>query len=219
MKYRIFCKTENKHIEIESLLIKESCPNSPDHEVSIGSLSILSSTYNDRLSKDYRKLRHELMNYVIDNYQEMPIEDLKQAASHFCTPPDIINMFFSPVEQMELGEEFHKKATHCRRTRFDSVVTSLFNHLEYEESGEIIESLNDYIWKYIELGVEGTTEMDPVGLFDYFTSTSGTIFENNGFIEKNFQPRHNLSLTQLRDFVMDILHNGYTVAIKNYPQT
>lgn len=217
MKYRVFCETENKYIEIENLLIIEKCPNSEEHIVTSGSLSIIDSNYSS--SKDYRRLRHELMEYVTNNYSSMSNEELKQAASHFCAPQDIINQFYTPSEQIALGKEFHTEATKCRKDRFDGVVSALFNHLEYEETGTIIQELDNYIWKYVDLGVEGTTEQDPEGVFDYFTSTSGTSFEDNGFMETGYEPRHTITLSGLRDFVMDILQNGCYIANENYAIT
>lgn len=218
MKYRIFCQTENKNIEVENLLLVERCPNSSEHLVMPGSLTIIDSTYNNCItSKDYRRLRHELIEYVSQNFSTMTTEELKQAASHFCTPEEIINQFFSPLEQVSLGKEFHQKATECRKDRFDGTVTVLFNYLTYEETGQIITKLEDFLWKYVDLGVEGTTEGDVVGIFDYMTSTSGTIFENNGFIESGYTPRHGITLVQLKDFLMNILQNGCAMASQNFP--
>lgn len=217
MKYTIFCQTESKTIEVENLLLREVCPNSVEHQVTSGSLTITDPGFEDCFSKDYRKLRHELIEYVTNNFQNMSVEELKQAAYHFCLPTEVINQFYTPMEQIMNGKEFHQKATKCRKDRFDGCVTALFNHLTYSETGQIISVLNDFIWKYIDLGVEGTTEGDVLGLFDYFMSTSGTIFDDNGFLETNFEPRHTVTLLQLRDFVMDILQNGCFVAGQNYP--
>jgi hypothetical protein len=206
MKYRVYCESEGKFIEVESLLVREVCPNDSEHVVTSGSLTeVDDSSY---CKKDYRKLRHELIEYVTENFAEMTTDELEQAATHFCAPQAVIDQFYTQAEQIQLGKEFHRNATECRRDRFDGVVSVLFNHLEYEEAGEIIQDLGDYIWKYVELGVEGTTERDPVGLFDYFVSESGTIFENSGFMEKDFIPRHGTSLQELSDLVMDVLRNG-----------
>ena len=217
MKYTVFCETENKIIEIENLLLREVCTTHPDHTVTSGSLTITEAGFEDCSGKDYRKLRHELMEYVTQNHQTMTTDELKQAAYHFCVPLEVINMFYTPLEQIANGKQFHQQATKCRKDRFDGVVTVLFNHLTYEETGQIISTLDTYIWKYIDLGVEGVTEGDVLGVFDYFMSSVGTIFENNGFIETGFIPRNNITITQLRDFLMDIFQNGCNPASLNYP--
>lgn len=115
MKYRIFCETENKYIEIESLLLVERCPVNSGHTVMLGSMSIIDSSFEDCNAKDYRLLRHELMSYVAQNYQTMPADELKQAAYHFCVPVEVIDMFYTPLEQVANGKEFHIKATKCRK--------------------------------------------------------------------------------------------------------
>jgi hypothetical protein len=217
MKYRIFCETEQKYIEIENLLLREVCPIDPNHVVQSGSMTVIDSDYTDCSSKDYRRLRHELIEYVTQNFSTMSIDELRQAALHFCAPVEVINQFFSTTEQLQNGKEFHKQATKCRKDRFDGAVTALFNYLTYEETGQIITSLDDYIWKYVDLGVEGTTEGDIVGVFDYFTSTSGTTFENSGFLNTGFVPQHSISLIQLRDFILNILQNGCAVAAQSIP--
>lgn len=209
MKYRIFCKTEQEFKEVESLLTKEECPDDPTHVVESGSLTVIQD--NDtwaNCGKDYRLQRHLLKQYVGENYFSMSDEELEQAASHFCAPLTDINRFFSSAEQVRLGKDFHRRATECRRDRLGGVVALLFNHLEYMEAGEIVQDLNDYIWKYVELGVEGTTEQDPEGVFDYFVSSSGTSFENNGFLEKLFVPRHGITLQELSNAVMIVLQSG-----------
>lgn len=219
MKYTVFCDTEGTHKEVESLLLREVCPTNSEHLVTSGSLTITEADFNSYIGKDYRRLRHELIEYVTENYSTMTVDELRQAAFHFCAPQEIIDQFYTPLEQITNGKEFHKQATKCRKDRFDSSVTTIFNHLTYEESSQIIRDIGDYIWKYVDLGVEGTTEQDLEGIFDYLTSTSGTLFENNGFMETGFTPRHSLTLEQLRDFILIILQEGYVIALQNYPTT
>jgi hypothetical protein len=217
MKYTVFCETEGVYKEIESLLLREVCPDNSEHIVTSGSLTVVDPSFDDCYSKDYRQLRHELMDYVSANYLDMTTDELKQAAYHFCVPTYVIDQFYTPLEQIANGKEFHKSATKCRKDRFEGCVTALFNHLTYEETGQIIGTLNDYIWQYVDLGVEGTTEGDPLGIFDYFTATSGTSFENAGFLDTGFTPRHGLSLIQLRDFILTILQSGCAPASQVYP--
>jgi len=211
MRYRFFCETCNtSHVE-EGLFTMEVCPSGSDHTVTSGSVSVLcdNDSWED-CEHDYIWHRHSLIHYVTNNWQIMSTDELMQASEHFCTDTDTRNLFFSLDEQIENGKVFHARSCKCRAGREDAAISELFNRLTYEETGELVSDLGDYLWKYNNLGVEGTTEGDVEGLFDYFTSTSGTSFENNGLIERGYEPI-GLSLEELADRVLYILSSGTPV--------
>ncbi len=155
----------------------------------------------------YRTKRRKLIDYVTQNAQSLTNAQLKEASQYFATPAYVRDMFFTMDEQIILGEEFNKFATQDRQIRHDRAMSELMNYLTYAESIVVVNDLldnGDLTTKYIKYGVEGTSEGDPVGLFDYFESTVGTIFENNGFLQKTFIPRNNVTIAQLSVSIMDI---------------
>ena len=62
-------------------------------------------------------------------------------------------------------------------------------------------------YSYINFGVEGTTEGDNEGIFDYIQSVSGSSYENTGFATKGYIPE-GMTLQQLEDKLLNILKNG-----------
>ena len=211
MKYRYYCTNCASFRSQEGLLIKPVCQADAAHTVDLSTITVIQG--NDSfigLEKDYRKQRHELIEYVIENFGNLTPDELKVAAEHFAVPLEIRDQFFSREEQISNGRMFHERATHSRQGRYDAVVAELFNRLTYEETSEIIVDLDEagnLIWKYINLGVEGVSQGDPFGAFDYFESTSGTPFENNGFLQKTFVPLE-MTLSELSVRIMDILRNA-----------
>ena len=207
-KYKIYCEDEQEFKIIDGLIIKEECPTSSGHSVRAGSLSILQDHDNwTNCEDDYIKSRHNLIEYVTDNWQTMSSDELKQASEHFCTDSGTRDLFFTLEEQIDNGQLFHKRSCRCRSHREDLAVSELFNRLTYSQTGEIIKDVGDYLWQYSNMGVEGTTEGDEEGIFDYFTSTLGTSFENNGFLEKGFTPR-GVTASGLATNVLNILKHG-----------
>ena len=206
MKYKVFCQTENEWKEVESLIIKHKCPINASHTIDESSIHITKGccqSYDE--GKLYRQLRRELIADVTQNGQNMTNDELKQASEHFATPIEVRNLFFTMDEQIILGDTFNKRATDDRKMRHDRAMSELMNYLSYLEAVEVVEDIGDLSEKYVTYGVEGTSEGDPVGLFDYFESTDGTQFENAGFLEKTFTPRNGLTIAQLSARIMGIL--------------
>lgn len=206
MKYRLFCQTENEWKEVESLIIKHKCPDNASHTILEDSIHITRGCCeNYGEGKLYRQLRRELIEDVIDNGQQMTNDELKQASEHFATPTSVRDLFFTIDEQIALGDTFNQRATQDRRIRANQVTSVLMNYLSYLEAVEVINDLGDLVEKYVAFGVEGTSEGDPEGMFDYFESTVGTTFEDNGFLEKTYTPRGGLTIAQLSAKVMEVL--------------
>lgn len=153
----------------------------------------------------YRTKRRKLIDYVTLHAQELTTSQLKEASVYFATPTYVRDMFFTIDEQIILGEEFNKNATEDRQIRHGKAMSELMNFLTYAETIEIVNDLGNLSHNYITYGIEGTSEGDPVGLFDYFESTEGTQFENNGFLEKTFTPRNDVTIAQLSARIMQIL--------------
>jgi hypothetical protein len=155
----------------------------------------------------YRTQRRRLIAYVQQNYTTMTSNELKEASEHFCTTHEVRDQFFTMDEQVDLGNIFNQRAIQDRQVRADKGISVLMNYLTYLESVTVINDLSkdELIDNYIKYGIEGTSEGDPEGLFDYFESTEGTAFEDNGFLEKTFIPRDSLTIAQLSAKIMDIL--------------
>lgn len=208
MKYRFKCQNDNAFFDVESLIIRPVCPNHAWHTIIPSSVTIIYD--DDRLDacvKDYKVQRKELIDFVIANSETMSNEELAIAAQHFCLPAETRNLFYTIEEQIEFGKIFHRRSCHSRNMRYNAGVAELFNRLSYAETYTIIQDLTpgNLVWNYINLGVEGTTEGDDVGIFDYFQNTGS--FSSTGFLSKSWSPVE-MTMEQLGERVMDILKNG-----------
>lgn len=204
-KKRIFCITEDKFIDFDSLLNTCQCPNDPEHEVDSQSFRELT----EECSIDYKKLRKNVILKVIETQGNLPYDELLAAAKNFALPVEIRDLLLTKEEQITNGILFHKQSCASRRARRDACISELMNRLTYIQTYEIITDLSpgNFLENYVNLGVEGTSEGDPVGLYDYFQSSEGTIFENNGFLQKSFIPS-GMTIEELSEKILDILKNG-----------
>jgi len=208
MKYKTYCLTCSKWNEIEWLVVSPICPGHElDHTVLPNSVVLIQNA--DDCGKGgtqlYRTLRRKLIVHVAQYGQYMSQDHIKQAAEHFAVPQEIRDLFFTTDEQIALGEIFNKRAIQDRQIRNNRVVSELMNHLTYLQTVDIVNDLGDLSDKYINFGVEGVSEGDPVGIFDYFESTAGTQFETAGFLQKQFTPSYGITMLQLSQRVMNIL--------------
>lgn len=210
MRYKVHCETENQWIEREWLIPYEQCPNNPQHFVTPGSLCVIEDNEHyvyDGTNLGYRKIRRQLIDYVTIHSGEMTTYELKIAAEHFCLPRDVQLQFLTEDELKQASIIFNRRAIDDRRARYLVLVPYLYNYLTYLQCVEIMNEIvdPDYLFRYIELGVEGTSEGDPAGLFDYVMGTEGTIFEGGGLINKPFTPRGNLTMTDIANNIMSVL--------------
>jgi hypothetical protein len=205
MKYRVFCETEGKHVITETLLIREECPNDSGHVVTSGSLVI---TSEGCCTKDYKKQRAELQNYVLTTgFENLPQEEKEIASAHFVVEKADRDTVHSLDTQIQHGLKFHKRSVCSRRRREQRCVVELYNRLDKADVDEIISETSSLIDNYVYRGREGTEVGDPEGIYDYMQAVSGTSFESTGLAAKNLVP-YEMTLSGLVIKVMDILKNG-----------
>lgn len=186
--YRIKCNTCNSFIIKEGLMPKLECPVDPLHSIDTSYYASLEDAgLQSTLLKDYKKHRKELIEYVTNNFQTMSVDELMYASAHFCTPKEVRDQFFSIEEQIELGMLFNSRSTESRKLRWERALVTLYNYTTLADAFLIGQDIETPVFRYLNYGLEGISEGDTEGLFDYITSTSGTSYENIGLITKNIE--------------------------------
>lgn len=186
--YRIKCNTCNSFHIKEGLIPTLVCPVNITHEVNPDYLSALEDTgIQNTLIKDYKKHRKELIEYVTNNFSNMTVQELMYASAHFCTPKQVRDQFFTIEEQIDLGMLFNSRSTESRRLRWEKALVTLYNYTSLVDAFLIGQDIETPVFRYLNYGLEGTSEGDTEGLFDYVTSTSGTVYETTGLTTKNIE--------------------------------
>lgn len=210
MQYRIHCPQCNTEHILEGLIITSTCPTNSEHSCDKASAVIVSTNdQHEVMRQDYKRQRANLINYVVQSGGSMPVDELMGAAEHFCLPKEVRDMFYTVEEQIEFGKLFHARSIQSRERRYSEVSMQLFNRLTYTQALEVAADLQsgNHVWNYINLGLEGTAVGDPTGVFDYFSSASGTVFSGAGFLEKPWSPL-GYTIPELSNKIMDILVSG-----------
>lgn len=210
MQYRIYCPQCSSNHILENLIITSNCPENSEHVCDKSSAVVLSTNDQPNLmTQDFKRQRTNLINYVVQSGGGMPVDELMGAAEHFCLPTEVRDMFFTLEQQIEFGKAFHKRSTQSRERRYSEVSMQLFNRLTYMQALEVAADLQpgNHVWNYINLGLEGTAVGDPLGVFDYFTSNTSTVFSGAGFLEKPWTPL-GYTIPELSNKIMDILVSG-----------
>lgn len=185
--YKIKCNTCNSFICKEGLIPDWSCPNGEVHEVEPGYIAVFDDTEKQlECQVDYKKHRKNLIERVTVSGSEMSEIELMYASAHFCTPKEIRDQFFTVEEQIELGKVFHRRSTESRKLRWNKGLVEMFNHISLQDSFEVGMEIELLAFRYLNYGIEGTSEGDGEGIFDYFAATSGTSYETTGFPTKDF---------------------------------
>lgn len=188
----------------------EQCPNDSGHTVQPGSLSIIIN--NDNLlpengcTKDYRAQRADLLQYVMDNYGTMDPAEWMIASEHFCAPKEVRDQFYTFEQQVQLGQDFHRRATQSRNSRWNMALVRLYNYLTLEDSFTVGMDVEHLAFCYLTYGIEGTVKGDVEGLYDYLASTSGTSYAASGLLNKNFEIQvSGVTIEQVSQEVINIL--------------
>lgn len=203
MKYRFYCENCQAIKYEESLLIPSTCPVDIAHTIRSNSIVGL----QEECEKDYKRLRKELAEFVVANSNNLTEEQLKVASQNFVVPQEIRNTFYSLEEQMELGRVFHNNSVKARAKRINVATIECFNRLELQQTFELVQEMSNgqLIRNYVDYGIEGTSEGDPVGIYDYLNSTA--TFSEDGLLNKNWNPI-GTTIIGLKDRLMAILRDG-----------
>lgn len=205
--YKVRCNDCNSFIYKESLIPDFTCNINPEHTINTDYVGLLEdSGEQNTCKKDYKKHRKELIDLVISTGGNLPIETLSYAAAHFCLPKEMRDQFLTQEEQIELGKLFHSRATESRSLRWKNAQAELYNYVSLADAFEIGKEIEMPILRYLNYGIEGTTEGDCEGLFDYIGSISGTSYESTGFINKNIQLTvSGVTLQEISTIILNIL--------------
>lgn len=205
--YRIKCNTCNSFIYKEGLIPEFVCSIDNNHNIEPNYVLTLPDEGMQSFCKmDYKKHRKLLIDEVISSGVAMDSTRLYYASANFCTPIEVRNLFFSYEDQVTLGQLFHQRATESRKLRFAKAQAYLYANLNLQDVFSIAIETSSLVSYYVDYGIEGTSEGDCEGLFDYITSTSGTSFETTGFTTKTFSPiLENITLLEIGNNFLNIL--------------
>lgn len=113
-------------------------------------------------------------------------------------------------QQIENGLNYHQNSTRSRNARFDKCITEVYNRLDDDQIKEVMIAMdyNKTVDAYIKLGIEGTQEGNPEGLYDYILARAGTQWESTGLSVQAYTPVGMADCQELANRLMDILVNG-----------
>lgn len=216
MKYKIYCPECASYKELESLIITSKCPENNlhvcDKESAVIETALPTPTRSLKglLSKDYKKLRKELVEYVIANGGNLPTDELMGAAEHFCLPVEVRSLFFDLDTQTKHADAFYQRMRVSRQDRFSAASAEFILRLTFEQTLEVAQDLSaqHHMFNYLELGLEGKMVGDSIdGMYDYMTSYSGSVYSGTGLLNKNWDP-YQITLSGLSDRLVAILRDG-----------
>lgn len=209
MRYSITCNICGR-IDVLGLVITANCPNSVEH-ICDKTSAVIQDINCLNLDKDYRRLRDELMQYVISNGGNLPLDELEGAARHFCLPFESREMFFPGVAHYNIADAFNKNMREARAQRFNRAAAYLVVNLDLEQCFTIGKDISvaHLANNYIDYGVEGYYVGDNVeGLYDYLASYSGSpTYSGAGLLQYNWTPTTQ-TMTHLSDHLIQILKDG-----------
>lgn len=219
---KLLCATDNNtgsaHIYSTDVVMENlTFPLFVSSENLISGYNDVSSIFNwhsfgKRTGRDYKFIRERIREfYSQTTWEQLTLEEKKICCQYFLVSSSEMNSLFNINEQIEMGKLFHENSQKSREKRLEKITAELMNRLLPSEYNEIIEdifSTNMLYNKYLLFGREGILEGDPVGIFDYIESRSGTIYENNGFRNKPFNPIGFNNNLEFSVYLMDFIKYG-----------
>jgi len=106
---------------------------------------------------------------------------------------------------------YHAGMKRARQRRVEMVTAFLINHIGPLSGIQVAHTLeiNNLTTMYVQFGNRGIQQGYPIqGLWDYLYSHTGTMFENQGFLECGATTIQDLSFLEVRDKAVEILNTG-----------
>ena len=203
-KYRVYCETDQKWEEYDTLMPREVCPVNGTHSIRPGSLCLSGGS-----DHDYKVLRNNLIVQVAtEGFSNLSVDEKKIASSHFAVSKTDRDTVHTIDEQISNGILFHKESTKARSDRRNAAEGEVYNRIQDGlEQADLMNDVTAMLDTYVNFGIEGTLEGDIEGLFDYLESRAGTSFETTGLLSKSYTVE-GMTVAQLSAKLMDIFKNG-----------
>ena len=168
--------------------------------------------------KDWKCLRSKIKEKVEEkagfnysNFNNLSTEEKKIACVYIpnlINPIDFVTTITSQEERIQISTEFDIKSSKSREQRFKAARIFTFSNLNVNDCMNLINDISDKLTLSYFMGIESKELDGHDGLFDYIESKTGTIYENNGLLQKNITPISGLSLLQFSQGLMSILREG-----------
>lgn len=121
---------------------------------------------------------------------------------------DFITTITSQEERAEISTEFDLKSSQSREMRFQAARIFTFGNLSVVDCMNLINDISEKLTLSYFMGIE-SKELDGFdGFFDYIESKAGTIYENNGLLQKNITPISGITLQQFSQGLLSIMRDG-----------
>jgi len=160
--------------------------------------------------KDYKFIRKEIaIIAATTGWTNLTLAEKTTVVDWFAIGKTERDEIYTTAQQITLAGDFHKQSTQSRKSRSETVMLIIYNYFAWSEVESIVNviELDNLLDKYVNYGVEGTTEGDGEGLFDYFEATAGTSFSSSGLAATSYVPVTG-TLAELITTVMSILRGG-----------
>jgi len=161
-------------------------------------------------SGDYKARRKSIIiDVATRGFSNLNPREKKLASEHFAVAKADRDTVHTMEEQVTFGTKFHIHSIESRDNRRLSAVGEVYNRLTSgTDQMDLMADVSGLLEQYVKYGIEGTLEGDIEGLFDYIEGRTGTTWETTGLPSKTGYTIEGMTLTQLKDRLMDILANG-----------
>lgn len=164
------------------------------------------------LYPDYKAARTQLYIAMMTKggFSNLLLEEKVIASKWFIVGRVERNSVHTVQEQIKNGLIYHENSVEARKHRFNACITEVYNRLDDDQIKAVMIAMDfsKTVYAYIDLGLEGTLEGNPEGLFDYINARANTQFEMTGLKVQNYTPVGYANCSELANRIMDILANG-----------
>jgi len=158
------------------------------------------------LGKDYKWIRRQLQAFDFDTLTD---EEKLLVAQHKATTETNCKSVLGS-DYVNYMTRFDIKSIACRELRFSTAKSIFFGNVSLVDRYAVLGFLStntELVNNYIQHGVEGTNDGDPIdGFFNYVEATG--VFALSGIAAGNYTMLNGLTKQDMIDLMMECLRNG-----------
>ena len=185
-----------------SFVITETLPNDYTDITSVKTTVEIGLTQG----KDYKWIRRQLQAFDFDTLTD---EEKLLVAQHKATTETNCKSVLGS-DYVNYMTRFDIKSIACRELRFSTAKSIFFGNVSLVDRYAVLGFLStntELVNNYIQHGVEGTNDGDPIdGFFNYVEATG--VFALSGIAAGNYTMLNGLTKQDMIDLMMECLRNG-----------